>query len=137
LVACTQESPRAAAPAVPDSSHREPTDAATTVARAGDLVVRGTLVHHGRPLAGLHLQLCGEGEANISWSTPCERAAHKWTLTTRSDGAFELASLPRLDLQLFILDEPFHTQTFILSEHLLGPTRRDLGTREVASTTDR
>jgi hypothetical protein len=81
--------------------------------------------------------LCGDREGNLYWKTPCERAPHHWTATTRADGSFELAGLPRLDLQLFILDPPFHTQTFIVSAALLGPTILDLGTREVRSTADR
>jgi hypothetical protein len=130
---------------VPPAPIAKPTPADAAVERAagagvaappGAVVVRGRLVHHGRALAGLHLELCGEREGNIYWKTPCERAPRRWTAATRDDGSFELAGLPRADFQLFILDFPYHTQTFIASAAQLGPTLRDLGTQEVHSTLD-
>jgi hypothetical protein len=93
------------------------------------------LVHAGASLAHVPLELCGRREASIYDSTPCARSPHRRTASTDADGAFVFDALADGGYQIFILEQPFHTQTLVLD--VKGGEHRDIGRFEVHTTTDR
>jgi hypothetical protein len=96
--------------------------------------IRGVLVHKGKPLAGLPLEMCGDRDPHhVDDVTPCQKSPRRVTGTTNADGQFVFANIPDGSYQIFILKQPYHTQTLIIRDLRAD---RDIGLFEVRATTD-
>lgn len=90
--------------------------------------VRGTILHHERPVAGMALELCTAHTRSIKDETPCWDHPTRRTARTGPDGSFVFDGVVDGDLEIVMLEKPFYNRmVFALDVH----GDRDLGTKRV------
>jgi hypothetical protein len=74
--------------------------------------------------------MCRAHEAKAYTATPCAESPHRMTASTDASGAFAFRNVPDGSYQLFILQPPYHTQTYV-NIVVDGGSSFDLGRRDV------